>query len=188
MSTAPSASPEVLAVIKEFKGRLLPAKLKDTVMNGQLLAVWCNVHKGGVASAENMYEATKSIYASLEWDVPPAVLVRDQNEQKVNVVVPAFRQNDEFAAKIKAGEAADALKAKREDNLKKCRAAVSSFLPIDRRGHVLYGKKAEVEKLLNEYLDRQFANPNIDSTDVLGKVAAYIQDQYAALEKSGERL
>ena len=141
MSTAPSASPEVLAVIKEFKERLLPAKLKDTVLNGQLLAVWCNAHKGGVASAENMYEATKSIYASLEWDVPPAVLVRDQNENRVNVVVPAFKQNDEFAAKIKAGEVADAKKKKDVDARKQIESVITAFQPI-KDGRIQYGLQA----------------------------------------------
>ncbi len=186
MSTAPSASPEVLAVIKEFKERLLPAKLKDTVLNGQLLAVWCNAHKGGVASAENMYEATKSIYASLEWDVPPAVLVRDQNENRVNVVVPAFKQNDEFAAKIKAGEVADAKKKKDVDARKQIESVITAFQPI-KDGRIQYGLQAAQQERLRRYVAQETAR-NADPTSILEQVRKEIARLYSVAERAVERL
>jgi hypothetical protein len=174
----------------EFQKRILPAKLTlDGAaghLNGQLIAVWINANRNGISSVDNMVDATKAIYASLSWDVPPAVLVRDREAQKIIKVEPASVGAEKRAKIEKEAAALAARKKSDEANMKAARSAVASYLPVNKRGQVEHGKLGEVQKILNDYLDRQPAN--VDTADVLAKVLKYLADKYQEAEKAAERV
>jgi hypothetical protein len=182
----PEQKTAVLALMKDFAARLAPAKLKDTNRNGLLLADWVNVNRGGIQSAENLYAAANALYKTLDWQTKPEKLLRDEREQKVATITPAFKQTEEFSAKIKAGEVADAKKKKDAEARKQIESAITAFQPI-KDGRIQYGLQAAQQDRLRRYVKQEEVR-NADPTSILEQVRKEVARLYSVAERASERV
>lgn len=171
--------------VRAAEARIRSGKLKQNNTNSWLLVTYVT-SKGLEPTEENFSQAIVENARALEWDVLPNFLkLQDQNERLIKIE-PVSVGAEKRAAIEKAGVARDAKLKADESNLKAARSAVLSYLPVSRQGRVEHGKQAEIQKILNDYLDRQPAN--VDTSDVLSKVQKYIADKYREAEKAAERV
>ena len=66
-------------------------------------------------------------------------------------------------------------------------ALIDSFLPTNKLGRPLNGKKGEVQKLLGDHVAKE-KNRGVEMVNVLPIVQKHIAKEYTALEKDNERL
>jgi hypothetical protein len=173
--------------VRAAQARVKSGKLKETAANAWLIVT--NVTSKGLEPTEdNLYAAIVDCAKSLEWDVLPNFLKLEKQSERPATIQSANAALKPFLDATKAGEVKAAKEKADAEHLKKAKSAIASYLPIDRRGHVLYSKQAEVQKILNAYIDREFARQNVNTADVLGKVVAYITDLYSKAEREAERV
>jgi hypothetical protein len=184
--TTNTASPEALAFYRQVRNALLPAVLKDTRANGVKLAA--HIETNSLPhTAENYVLAASILYRELQWVVKPAVLVRDEENERLHVQEPQQKTDEKFIQKVRASETADAKAADDKRNIVNAKSLVAAFLPV-RDGKICYGQQAATQKTLSDYIARESGKKNANTAGILQKVRDYISDQYSKAETGRERL
>jgi hypothetical protein len=181
---------EVRAAFNAAQTRLKPAVLKNTSEDRAFIERLITQHMLAnqlEPTAENFYAAFKALFAVLPWQVKPAKLqAQEQNERPIKITAKA--DADEFNARKKAAEVADEKTKAEEKVISNAYFAISAFTPVDSRTQrVAYGKQAEVQKLLRDYVAKEVAR-KADATSIRDRVLIYIRDAYDAAEKVAERV
>jgi hypothetical protein len=189
VTLTPEQQAIVNVILKKFADRLLPAKLKNTNRNGLLLADY-NVSRGLPINENTLYDAAKAIYATLDWDIKPAKLLAEERESKITIAPSAPKLSNEFEAKVRAGEIADAQAKADEASIKQAKDLISAYLPVKNtpRGQAVDHAdqalmQAEWTKALNQAIEKK------RNLQVWVKaLAETIQKRYRDRERASERM
>ncbi len=111
---------------------------------------------------------------------------RPEREQKVKRSCQPSSRTEEFAAKIKAGEVADAKKKKDAEARKQIESAITAFQPI-KDGRIQYGLQAAQQDRLRRYVKQEEAR-NADPTSILEQVRKEVARLYSVAERASERV
>lgn len=179
---------QVLTELNKAQARILPAKLADSPVNGLALSKYM-LENGLQPTADNFYAAINalvSVPGSLTWVVKPAKLIAIEQNSRPATFESAQKSLENWAAKVKAGEIADAKKKADAEAIKKIEAAINNYAPIDIRG-LSFGKQATEQARLRAYVRQELAR-NASPQSIFEQVEKEISRLYAADEKSGERI
>ena len=136
---------------------------------------------------ENFYAAFQFHLAVLPWAVKPAKLIAMEENARPATITPAAKSQEEWSAKIRAGEVADAKKKADAETLKKIEAAITAYTPITSNGRVAFGKQSEVQIRLRAYVAQQVGR-NAEPGSILAQVEKHIAELYRADELKAERV
>jgi hypothetical protein len=186
MSVTAEQQQHFISTMTEFGKAILPAKLADTHRNGYLLTNWLST-QGLDISVENLKKAANAQLSLLEWEVEPAKLAARKENSKPNLSQSTREAENDFAAKVRAGEAADAKKKIDAANLRQTELAIAAYSPVDPMGQrIAYGKQESLQKFLRESVEKFKGKYTTDG--ILKWVKQQIADAYSADEKSRERV
>jgi hypothetical protein len=190
MSTPVTVTPEQQATLKlvaDFQKALLPAKLAPTQENGAVLAIEMN-KRGLPHTVESVVRVVNEILFEnkLTWAIPPAKLAARKANNAIQNQGDAKRGQDAFAAKVKAGEAADAQKVADEASIKQAKSLIAGYNPTRNNRY------DERERIDSTALWTHNLNEAIAGKQNLQKwveaLSAVIQKRYADREKASERI
>jgi hypothetical protein len=173
---------QVLAELNKAKARLLPAVMADSEANGHLLTAFIKKNKLA-PTAENFYFAISSIYRSIDWTTPPAKLVL---ERPVAAAESPLAHEKARSESMKVVDARDAKIAADAVSLKQCRAAISAYTPVSRRG-IDYREQQESQTRWTATLNKVIAEKGNLQTFFKALVIV-IQKRYDDLEAKRQRL
>jgi hypothetical protein len=187
MSTlTPEQQATVNAMLKKFAERLLPAKLKNTNRNGLLLADY-NVARGLPINENTLYDAAKSIYATLDWDIKPAKLVAEERLSKIEIIPVAPRLDDDFEARVRAAEKKDADAKEHAALVAQCKQIIEGYNPTTRRGY-----DARERDEMQAHWTKELNKAKGESVEYMRQftkgLAAARDKRYADREKAAERM
>jgi hypothetical protein len=100
------------------------------------------------------------------------------------------KSQDVFAAKVKAGEAADAQKAADEDSIRQAKSLIAAYLPVKTtvRGQSIdYANQIESQALWAKDLDTAIAT-KVNLQEWVKALNAAIQKRYADRERASEKI
>jgi hypothetical protein len=188
MSTATTQQTQQ-QIIEEFRKaqqRMLPAKLVTSTENSLKITAHLISKRQIPVTADAVYQAANELMTSLTWEVKPKKLLTMEQNERPAKIESAQQSTNDFTAKVRAGEVAD-LKAKQDaEAFKKIETSISSYIPIDRRGRVAFGKQSEVQTNLRAYVAQQVER-NADAQSIFQQVEKHIADLYRAAELAAER-
>jgi hypothetical protein len=174
------------AAIARLKPAQLSATQEDCAFTERLVTQYMMANSLE-PTAENFYRVFDHHMAKLPWAVKPKKLVMQEENEKPRNQNDALRDTTAFAAKLKQGEAAD-LQAKEDaTTLKNLDIVIGGYLPIDKRGHVAYGRQAEVQSNLRAYVKKELQR-KVSPSSVSEQVVAYIAKLYREDELANERV
>jgi hypothetical protein len=174
--------------VAEFQNALAPARLQNTHENGVVLEAERQRRKLPM-TVESLVKITNDILfeGKLTWLVEPAKLKARQQNTAIQNKNDAAKSQDAFAAKVKAGEVADAHAKAEAEAEKDTLSLIATFFPISKRGQLDHAKQSEVQKLLRDYVAKQKAiGAGMKSVQTM--VSDEIRRQYELQERSVERL
>lgn len=183
----PTVTPEVLKFVADFQQALAPARLANTHANGAVLEAE-RQRLGLPVTVEAFVKIVKAILFEnrLTWAVEPAQL----KAQKANTAIQNKNVKpdvDAFAAKVKAGEAADA-KAQQDAKYEKETASlIANYLPINSAGRIAYGAQASHQKRISDWVTASKAR-GVSAEAIFKAVQNEINRLYSVAEKSAERV
>jgi hypothetical protein len=170
--------------------RLLPAILnnsqEDIAFTERLVTQFILSHQLE-PTAENFYRSFKENVKVLPWLVKPAALVAQEQNEKPRNQNEALKDITTFTAKVRAGEAADAQAKSDAATIKNIELTIGSYMPIDKRGRVAFGKQSTVQSQLREYVKAELAR-KVSPTAIFEKVTEHIAKLYREDELANERV
>lgn len=196
MSTAPSTQQQevihkIVSALREAEKRILPARLVDPAaegLNGFAIAGYIQSKQLNPLLPETYEEAIKELVGSLQWIVKPAILTKREQNDKQRNQRDVQKESQAFIEQKNASEAADAKAKADAENIKKARAAVAGYAPIDRRTQkIAFGKQGTVQTYLNKYIEEQVAR-KADTASVLANVLKHIDELYSKDERAAARV
>ena len=176
-------------MLYKFAARLRPAVLKNTHRNGRLLAEYVQ-EQNLPQTAESFYLAANAIYRTLEWHVPPKKLVLEQESGKGMKLTSAQSSENEFASKVRAGEAADAKAKLDAASIKQCRHLIAGYTPLrttSRGSAVDYWQQSIKQTLWTTNLDAAI-DTQADLQSHAAALVIQIEQAYREAEAKNERL
>jgi hypothetical protein len=190
-------SPELERFKRDLNAALAPAKLyldgAAGTRNGRLLQIECSKRGIGMDAATQLAPEfiitlrgiINDIYADLEWEIPPAKLLRDQ--QKPDIVKGGVLQAAAIADKIKAADAAIA-KAKQDEKIvADIYTQIGKIYFTNKLGRPMLGHTGEAQAILVAYVKRE-VEANHDRESIRKRVLEYINKEYEKLEKAATRV
>jgi hypothetical protein len=182
---------QIMDQFNEAKGRMKPALLADSHLNGALISNY--IRENALApTADNFYAAVNALVGSLQWDVKPAKL-RAQKNANPNAPLTektAWKEKLESeAARItntKTVEEAAARKKADDASIKQSRDLISGYNPI-KKGRYDAAEREEMQKKWTAALEKEIAN-NGNLQTFAQALSAVIQKRYDDREKASERL
>jgi len=126
---------KVTAAVHEFERRILPARLSSVPSN--IFAIMTFVSAKGLdpEQPETFITAVKAIYKSLEWAVKPAKLLVEENQSKFATVQSNIKLENDFEAKVRAGEKKDADAQEHAALVAQCKSIIEGYNPTTRNGY-----------------------------------------------------
>lgn len=181
----------------QYKERLKPAVLSEGVergkVNSQIIGAWLvqnqinvNTLETPEAVADALYRATVANFPKLLWDVKPKALLKlIENEKKQNKTT-AWHEQEQFAEKMKAADAAKA-QTKADDAAKKqIENVIGGFVLTGGSGAIAHGKTAIYQTKLRARVSR-LQKFGTSWTDIAFDIADTARKVYDAQEKANER-
>lgn len=181
-----------------FKKRILPSVLSPSSKNGILLGDWAKAkgyNVGELANgdpsvlAEILFRAASddTVITALDWQIKPAKLKLMEENGRAPIQKSASKSENEFADKVKQGEAKDKSAKAEADAQRQINELVDSVQFIGRDGRVSYAKTNEVKQRIIAYVKQQEA-AKASLVTVAATVAKFLRDSYEEDEKEKERV
>lgn len=187
-------SPKAVSVIGEFEKSLLPAKLKPTAKNIDVL--FYTLAEQGVTlpdclagnfSVEDLRRATNNKLANFDWVVKPAKLLALEGAKR-GMVGERNDKKDSIASNAEKKKVEEATAQAKEDekNFKTVATAIESFFPTSRFGALdVARQKAERTRLTDWVASLKGKHT---SEAIIKAVLAEIEKMYDKETKSRERV
>ncbi len=179
----------VQSLLAQFAQRLLPAKLRNTHRNGRLLAEF--LHERGLpTTADNLYDAAKAIYATLDWEIPPAKLVLESSQSLFLPSQSEAKMMKPFTDAKKAAEIADAKAKADAASIAQAKELIAGYLPTKSTPmgeRIDYADQALMQKEWAKALNQAIAGKR-NMQEWVKALAETIQKRYADRERASERL
>jgi hypothetical protein len=188
MSTYQEQQVRLAAEFEKMAARIKSGKLSLTAKNGRLireeiLRVNPELNNDTI-TASHMYDAAARIPLELEWDAEPAYVARMREKEKRPNARQEQASTEDFTAKSKNADAAQARAKADEKIVKEIYAIIGAFRPIV-NGRERFGLQAEVQRVLTTYIHKSITDtPNVSREDLRTKVKEYIAAQYEKLERA----
>jgi hypothetical protein len=185
---------QVTAALSAAQQRIRPAQLSESVVdaerNGVILSNYMASQEPPLPpTTDGFHQAIRGCFQKLRWKVKPAKLVAEEENAAKYRIKSASSEND-FAAKVKAGEAADAQKKLDEASIRQAKSLIASYLPIRNtpRGDVVdYGDQSKMQAEWNARLNQAIAG-ELNLQTFTEKLATTIREKYIARERAKERV
>lgn len=175
---------QILGEWELAKQRLLPAKLKNTNANADLLVAEMK-NRGLAPTADNYYRVIQQILfeGKLEWEIAPETLAARRQNADPARLTSAQQSQEQWEAEAKAAEDAEA-RAKREAEFERATMEmINNFTPRNRQSQIDYAKKSEIQSHLRKYVEEQKARgASMESVKPL--VEDYIRKLQEAIQRT----
>src|SRR5713226_4437486 len=112
--------------------RLLKAggKLRNTTANLNLIGGYVIQNSLPPTEEESFYQAFKDCLRKLDWEIkPPKLVAIEANDQQTIIPEHAAHNSDDFEAKVRAGEKADADAKEHAALVKQCQEIIAGYNP-----------------------------------------------------------
>jgi hypothetical protein len=177
--------------VAEFQNALAPARLQNTHENGVVLEAERQRRKLPM-TVESLVKITNDILfeGKLTWLVEPAKLKARQQNTAIQNKNDAAKSQDIFAAKVKAGEAADADAKEKSELVKQCEHLILGYNPTRNtpRGPAYDGReRQDSQAAWTQSLDKAKQQNVQYMREYTTALAAAIQKRYSDREKASER-
>jgi len=190
MTTPQEMQAAVSKALLEAEKQLLPAKLKVTQENanaviGEITRLY-GVGSPAIYNSETYYAAFKSLYRTLDWEIPPAKLVAQRQNESIATAPSAIESENAWAAKVKAADAREAKKAADVASIARAKQLIAQYNPTSRNGYDAR-ERMDAQASWGAALDRAIAE-KVNLRDWVEILAAAIQKRYRDREKASEKM
>lgn len=186
MSAAPSirfTNQQLQQFLDELKAA--GAELNENPVNGTILADYILRHKLE-PTVENLHKAKDALVTALDWKVAPKQKPVPGSKPFIEQKKSAIASENDFAAKVREGEARDAKQKADEASQRQTENLIENYLPVS-NGRIQHGKRANGQERLREAV-QQCRKRGDSWQSIAKKVEAKIQSLYAEDQRSAERL
>jgi hypothetical protein len=181
-----------MSIVSEFNKavkRLGNAELANTHANALKLAAFLH-DRSLPATEDNFNRAFQELYRELSWVREPAKLRAEKENSGLARLKSTVAPNQEFVEKVRAGEAADAVKAADEASIKQCKSLIAAYLPLrntTRGSSIDYSEQAKKQAQWTAELNNAIATKS-NLQGFAASLVAVIEKAYRGGEAKSERL
>jgi hypothetical protein len=189
----PQLTPETAKALAEFQQyvkMLEPAKLDlrdETAVKQVLITLAIELRKRGwPETVANMYRVTNEILFEdkLTW-VPgfePAKLKAFKVNTAVRNQTDAVHDANDFSARLKASEVADAQRVKDEASIAQAKSLIAAYAPT-RNGRLIYSEQGAMQEKWSKALENAIGKENLQT--FAQNLAAAVKLRYKAFQDGG---
>jgi hypothetical protein len=174
--------------VQRFIKMVEPARLANTIENAAAISQYVKSHN----LPHNAESCLKAVHAllfqdsALTWDVKPQKLLLMERDARPATITTALESEKLWAARVKAGEIADAKRKADVEATKAITSAINGYTPVA-GGRISFGKQAEETKRLHEYVKQQLAR-NASPQSIFEQVEKEIARLYRVDERAMEKM